>query len=105
MLSPRTLLTLSLLACATSAAFADGPSGEASDWPPLPQGGTALSRAQVQAEAQAARDHGTLTVQGDQMYIAPSTPSHRDRSAVRTEAAQALRAGLIPSGEADTSVH
>ena len=103
--SPRTILTLSLLACAAGTAFAGGPAGEGSDWPPLPQGGTPLSRAQVQADTQAARDHGTLAMQGDQMYIAPSAASHLDRATVRAEAAQALRAGLIPSGDASTSVH
>ncbi|WP_313570400.1 DUF4148 domain-containing protein [Comamonas terrigena] len=103
--SPRTILTLSLLACAAGTAFAGGPAGEGSDWPPLPQGGTPLSRAQVQADTQAARDHGTLTMQGDQMYIAPSAASHLDRATVRAEAAQALRAGLIPSGDVSTSVH
>ncbi len=39
------------------------------------------------------------------MYIAPSAASHLDRATVRAEAAQALRAGLIPSGDVSTSVH
>lgn len=98
--STRKFLTLSLLACAASAAFAGGPSGDASDWPALAHSTSQLTRAQVQAQTQAARDQGTLAMQGDQMYIAPSAPSTLSRATVRAEAAQALHAGLIAGGEA-----
>lgn len=99
MQTTRTFVTLSLLACAASAALAGGPTSEASTWPPLPQSDSQLTRAQVQAEAQAARDHGTLIVQGDQMYVAPSAPSTVSRDSVRAEAAQALHSGQIVEGE------
>jgi hypothetical protein len=96
----RSILTLSLLACAAGTALAGGPISEAVEWPTLPQSDSQLTRAEVRAQAQAARDNGTLAVQNNRVYIAPSAPSQLSRSAVQAEAAQALHNGQILSGEA-----
>jgi hypothetical protein len=57
-----------------------------------------LSRAEVQAQAVAARDAGQLP-RGEILPVQAEAGTPLSRAQVRAEAAEALRLGLIPHGE------
>lgn len=93
-LSFMKLLPLTLLALASQAALADGAEY---DYPQPVH--SAVSRAEVQQQAIAARNAG-LTVQGEAQAEMPQAfASTLSRAQVRAEATEARRLGLIAQGE------
>lgn len=89
----RVLLPLAL-ALSAGAAMAEGPLQGNEVF----QFQSTLSRAEVQAQAVAARDAGQLP-RGEILPVQAEVGAPLSRAQVRAEAAEALRLGLIPHGE------
>ena len=93
---------LALTALTSQAANYEIPHGDES-WPPVVHSTSTLTRAQVLAELQDARqNHRMAVTDGDQVQLRAdelTTTSSISREAVRAEAAAALKSGNIAFGE------
>lgn len=92
----------SLTALASQAAGVPAPQGEQS-WPPVAESRSTLTRAQVQAELQNARQqHRMAVTDGDQVQLRAdelATRSAVSREAVRAETLAAMKDGSIVHGD------
>lgn len=93
----KTLIALAAFAAAVASTGVRAESPDAaSQYAPQFEGNR--TRAEVQAEA--SRVSATRSIEPAGSRVAARVQSNAERGAVRAEAAQALRAGLIRSGEA-----
>ena len=92
----KTLIALAAFAAAVASTGVRADDADASQYVHQFEG--SRTRAEVQAEA--ARVPATRSIEPAGSRVAARVNSTVQRDAVRAEAAQALRAGLIPSGEA-----
>lgn len=92
----KTLISALIL----SAAFVGAAQAGELDWPPAQENTSSLTRAQVQAELQAARQAGQITY-GEEEYpvSAYAEASTVSRAQVRAELDQARAQGLLTYGE------
>jgi len=97
----KTLVSAAMISMTMmGAAYAAEPSGEL-DYPPAVEQTSALTRAQVVAELQAARAAGQVTFGETEQAAAPVASSTLTRAQVQAEAAEARAHGAYAFGELD----